>query len=186
MRISLIAALGHHRVLGKDNRLLWHIPDDLRRFKRLTLGHPCIMGRKTFDSIIATLGTPLPGRLNIVLSRQGFEPQENVALAPTIEAALEIARTGGTDEVFVVGGAQVYTQTLPLADALYLTLIDDTAEGDAYFPPYEEVFTHIISEEQREHGELHYTWLTLERPRSSQQDESDTERHKRERSDLDH
>jgi dihydrofolate reductase len=163
--VSIIAAIGEGRALGKNNELLWRIPDDLKRFKALTTGHPIIMGRKTFES----LGKPLPGRTNIVVMyasentvndpRYNFE---NVVIANSLEEAIEKAKTLD-DEIFIVGGAQIYTQALSLADRLYLTLIDDKKEADVYFPPYETVFTKKIKEEEREFNGLKYKWVDLER-----------------------
>ncbi len=163
---SIIAAVGRNRVLGKDNRLLWNIPEDLKRFKTLTLGHPCIMGRKTFESIVASLGKPLPDRTNIVL----VKPEEdasalvgaNVVVAHSIPEALQKAHSLD-NEVFVIGGAQIYTQALQYADRLYLTLIDDEKEGDAFFPEYESLFTKKVSEEEGEYNGLKYRWLMLEK-----------------------
>jgi dihydrofolate reductase len=162
-KTSLIAALGKDRVIGKDNQLLWHIPDDLKRFKELTVGHPCIMGRKTFESIIATLGHTLPDRTTIVLSRNTSFVYDGVITVPNMEVALDTARATGTDEIFVCGGEQIYAQTLFDADKLYLTLIDDEQEGDAHFPLYEHEFTKKVFEEHREYHGLKYTWVDLER-----------------------
>ena len=165
-RTSIIAAVGLNRVLGKDNRLLWNIPEDLKRFKTLTLGHPCIMGRKTFESIVAMLGKPLPGRTNIVLVKPDEDSSviagTNVVIAHSIPEALQKAHSLD-NEVFVIGGAQIYAQALQHADRLYLTLIDDDKEGDAFFPEYETLFTKKVSEEEGESGGLKYRWLTLEK-----------------------
>lgn len=158
--VSVIAALGKNRALGKGNDLLWKIPDDLRRFKRLTLGHPVVMGRKTFESI----GKPLPGRTNIVVTRNEAWAQEGVPVARSLDEALAKARAAeGGEETFIIGGAQIYAQALPLADKLYLTLIDDEKDADAFFPEYETLFTKKISEENREVKGLRYRWIDLER-----------------------
>ena len=153
--ISIIAALGKNRELGKDNELLWHIPDDLKRFKRLTMGHPVIMGRKTFESI----GKPLPGRTNIVVTHNQDYAAPNFAYK--LEGALEEAEKTGADEIFVIGGAQIYAAALPYADRLYLTLVDDDKESDTYFPPYETTFTKKIADEAREWNGLKYRFVTL-------------------------
>jgi dihydrofolate reductase len=129
--ISLIAALGQNRVIGVDNRLPWRLPDDLRYFKALTLGHVIIMGRKTYESI----GRPLPGRRTIVISRSGFSGPEGVKTAVSIEAALALCAQ--ETEVFFVGGASLYAQVLPLADRLYLTEVDAAPDGDAIFPAFD-------------------------------------------------
>ena len=148
-RVSIIAALGKNRELGRGNDLLWRIPDDLKRFKSLTLGHPVIMGRKTFESI----GKPLTGRTNLVVSRSSL----------SFENALAQAKKLDDKEVFIIGGAQIYAAAFPHADRLYLTLIDDTRDGDAFFPEYESLFTKKVSEEEREQSGLKYRWLTLEK-----------------------
>ena len=173
-RIRIVAALGKNRVLGQDNQLLWHIPDDLKRFKALTLGHPVIMGRKTFDSILATLGKPLPGRTNIVVTRDpSFASRLNldmshVLVTSSFEDALTKAKELDTEEVHIGGGAQIYKQALPHADTLNLTLIEEDppagGSGDfVYFPPYEHLFTKKVFEERREWQGLKYTWIDLER-----------------------
>jgi dihydrofolate reductase len=162
-----VVALGrdgqHNRVIGKNNELLWHIPDDLKRFKVLTLGHPVIMGRKTFESIISVLGKALPGRTNIVVTRDAEWSYPDVLVAYSLEEALAKARELDREEIFIGGGTQIYEQALPFVDRLYLTLIDDEKEGDSFFPPYETEFTKIISDESREWTGLNYRWLTLER-----------------------
>ncbi len=168
--ISAIAAIGKDRVIGRKGQLLWPIPDDLKRFKELTVGHPVIMGRKTYESIFEMRGKPLPGRPNIVITRSpgDFKDNpayqfENVFLAASLDDGIRNAKEMDPDEVFICGGGQIYEQALPLTDRLYLTLIDDEKEGDAYFPAYESEFTKIISEEPREHEGLKYKWVTIER-----------------------
>ncbi len=131
LRISLIAALADNRVIGDSNRLLWHIPEDFRHFKATTMGKPVVMGRKTYDSI----GKPLPGRANIVITRNPAWGADGVTAVPSLEQAFEIAKKNGADEVFVIGGAQVYAQALPFATTLYLSHIHKTFYGDAVFPP---------------------------------------------------
>lgn len=163
LMVSIIAALGRNRVLGKDNRLLWHISEDLKRFKTLTLGHPCIMGRKTFESIFAILGKPLPDRTNIVVTRDPQWKSDGVVVAHSVEDALAKAEELDKKEAFVIGGAQIYEQALLSADRLYLTLIEDEKDGDAFFPEYESLFTKKVSEEEHEQGGLKYRWLTLEK-----------------------
>lgn len=162
-RVSMVVAIGRNRVIGKANVLLWHIPEDLKRFKALTVGHPVIMGRKTFDSIVGMIGKPLPGRTNIVITRDSAWAHEGVVSAQSVEEALEKAARLDRSEVFVIGGAQIYAAALEKTDRLYLTLIDDEKAGDAYFPPYEHRFTKVISEEIREQEGLRYRWVNLER-----------------------
>lgn len=132
--LSIIVAMGNNRAIGKDNQLLWHLPEDLQYFKRVTMGKPIIMGRKTFESI----GRPLPGRLNIVLTRQTDWQHEGVKIVHTIEDALQLAQAqsliDGIDEVMVIGGAEIYQAALPQADKLYITQVDADIDGDAFFP----------------------------------------------------
>lgn len=131
-RLTLVAALARNRVIGRGNALPWRLPADLRRFKALTLGHPVIMGRKTFESIRAALGGPLPGRLNIVVTRDPGYGAPGCRVAASFAAALEAAREA--DEAFVIGGEQIYRAALPVADRLQLTEIDADFAGDAWFP----------------------------------------------------
>lgn len=162
--ISMIAALGKNRVLGKDNRLLWHIPNDLKRFRDITKGHPCIMGRKTFDSIVSILGKPLPNRTNIVITRDSAWAHDGVFPVSSMEEAIELAKLKpGNDEIFIIGGGQVYALGLPYTDKLYLTLIDEEKEGDSFFSEYESHFPKKVFEEQHEEAGVHYTWIDLER-----------------------
>ena len=130
-RLSVIAALATNRVIGIENRLPWRLPEDLAHFKALTLGHPILMGRKTFES----LGRPLPGRTNIVITRNPDYCQDGYLVAASIPAA--IARCADADEIFFIGGAELYAQAIPLADRLYLTEVHIDAEGDAWFPDYD-------------------------------------------------
>jgi dihydrofolate reductase len=161
--ICIVVAIGKNRELGLKGKLLWHIPDDLKRFKQLTMGHPIIMGRKTFESILGYLGKPLLGRTNIVVTRDSRWSHEGVATAPSVEAALEIARSENPTEVHIGGGAQIYEQALPYVDKLFLTVIDDTKEADTYFPEYEKEFNTKTFEESHEFDGLKYRWINLER-----------------------
>lgn len=135
--LALIAAVGRGRVIGSSVGRLglpWHLPEDLRHFKRTTTGHSVIMGRKTFDAI----GRALPGRVNVVLTRDAGWSAPDVMTASSLEAAIAFARGSGDDLPFVIGGASVYGQALPLASDLYLTEVDRDAEGDAFFPELDE------------------------------------------------
>lgn len=161
--IIIVAAIGKHRALGKGDKLLWHIPDDLKRFKALTKGHPIILGRKTFESIVGYLGKPLPERTNIVLTRDTSWSYPGVVVAHSLEEALAKARELKPIEIHIGGGAALYEQILPQVDKLYLTLIDDEKEADSFFPPYEHLFTKKVREEAREYNGLTYTWVDLER-----------------------
>ncbi|KWU51716.1 dihydrofolate reductase [Pseudomonas sp. R11F] len=135
--LSLIAALGENRVIGVDNSMPWHLPGDFKYFKATTLGKPIIMGRKTWDS----LGRPLPGRLNIVVSRQTDLELEGAQVFPSLDAAVECAEAWaleqGADELMLIGGAQLYAQGLEQADRLYLTRVALSPEGDAWFPEFD-------------------------------------------------
>lgn len=132
--VAMIAALARNRVIGVDNRLPWYLPEDLRFFKRMTQAKPLVMGRKTFESI----GRPLPGRLNIVVTRDPGFHHEGVRVCHDLDAALALADRQATidaaEEIMVMGGAQIYAQALPLASHLYLTEVDIEVEGDARFP----------------------------------------------------
>lgn len=173
--ISMIAAIGngplHNRVLGKDNKLIWHIPDDLQRFRTITKGHPCVMGRKTYESIIALLGKPLPGRTNIVITHDPayrgppiLEDAEPAIFISTIEEGIQLGkRSKGGEEVFIIGGGQIYDLGISYADKLYLTLIDEDKEGDSFFPEYARVFPKKIFEEDRVWEGIHYHWIDLVR-----------------------
>ncbi len=130
-RVSVIAALAKNRVIGIENRLPWRLPEDLAHFKALTLGHPVLMGRKTFES----LGRPLPGRTNIVITRNPDYCRDGCVVAGSIPDALALCRDVG--EIFFIGGAELYAQAIPLADRLYLTEVDIEVEGDAWFPDFE-------------------------------------------------
>ncbi len=143
MTLSIIVAMTEDRVIGKDNRLPWRLPEDLKRFKKITMGHPIIMGRKTFDS----LGRPLPGRTNIVLTRNPGFKHAGVHVARSLEDAVHFAETQeGGDEQFVIGGETIYRVALPLAKRLYLTLIHKKIAGDTYFPEVDLVKDFKITE----------------------------------------
>ncbi len=161
--ISIVVAIGKNRELGLGGKLLWHIPEDMKRFKALTLGHPVVMGRKTFESIIAILGKPLPGRTNIVVTRDANWSYEGVLVFHSLEEALAKAKELDQEEIHIGGGADLYAQAFPFVDRLYLTLIDGEKEADTFFPAYEKEFTKKISEESHEYEGLKYTWVTLER-----------------------
>ncbi|WP_280152367.1 dihydrofolate reductase [Piscinibacter sp. XHJ-5] len=153
--VILIAAVARNGAIGKNNELLARISEDLKFFKRTTVGHPVLMGRKTWDSI----GRPLPGRRNIVITRNAHWHAEGAERADSIAAALE--RASDADKVFVIGGAQIYAQALPLADALVLTEIDADLDGDVFFPPWERGrFTASVSDPQTSEQGLAYRWVT--------------------------
>lgn len=157
----MIAALaGKKRVIGKDGGLPWHIPEDLSHFKRLTTGHPVIMGRKTFESI----GRSLPHRTNIVVSKNIGKDLDDLTIAHSLSDAIAVARISpGNEEVFVIGGERLFEEALAQADRLYLTLIDSEIEGDTFFPPYQHLFRKIISRKEKKASNYTVTFLTLER-----------------------
>lgn len=162
-KISVIVAIGKNRAIGKDNQLLWQIPGDLPRFKKLTSGHPVVMGRKTWESIPEKF-RPLPGRTNIVITRDSSYDAPGAVRAQSFPEALSLARDAeGSDEIFAIGGQQVYECALPFATNLYLTLVDDEKEGDAFFPSYEDQFTKETFREERGQDGLAYAWVDLER-----------------------
>ena len=129
MLISIIVAVSENGVIGKDNQLLWRLPDDLKRFKKLTLGHPIIMGRKTFDSI----GKPLPGRTSIVITRNPDFKLEGVMVVHSLEKAVEEARKIEEQEIFIIGGGELYRQALPVTNKLYVTEVETVTSGDTFF-----------------------------------------------------
>ena len=145
--LSLIAALGENRVIGVDNSMPWHLPGDFKYFKATTLGKPIIMGRKTWDS----LGRPLPGRLNLVVSRQTGLQLEGAEVFASLEAAVERAeewaKEQGVGELMLIGGAQLYSQGLADADRLYLTRVGLSPEGDAWFPEFDQAQWKLVSNE---------------------------------------
>lgn len=138
--ISIIVAVAENGVIGGNNALLWHISEDLRHFKALTTGHPVVMGRRTWDS----LGRPLPNRTNVVVTHQPLTP-EGAVVAHSLREAVEAFPS--EEEVFIIGGAQIYAQALPLADRLYLTRVFHPYEGDARFPAWDEAEWRLIASE---------------------------------------
>lgn len=145
--ISVIVAVARNGVIGDGNRLIWHIGEDLRRFKAITSGHPVVMGRKTFES----LGRPLPNRTNVVITRQTGYRADGCIVAGSLDEA--IALFDPAEEIFVIGGAQVYAQAMPLADRFYLTLVDRDYEGDTRFPDWNGGEWELRSEERHARGE---------------------------------
>lgn len=160
LKTSLIAAISKNGVIGKNNQLLWRVPDDMRRFKELTTGHPIIMGRKTYESI----GKPLPNRANIIITRDKNYPAPGCIVTNSLDEAIEKATEFEGSEIFIIGGGEIYKEAIKLADKLYLTLIHEEKEGDTYFPDYSEFKKEIYREEKETDGGLKYTWLELEKP----------------------
>lgn len=167
-RISTIVATDKNRGIGKTTlevgKLLWNIPEDLRRFKELTMGHPVVMGRKTFDSVLSYLKKPFPGRTNIVITRDPNYKCGGILVVSSIEKALDEAKKApGNEEVFITGGGQIFEQGLPFTDRIYLTLVEGEYDADTFFPEY-SAFKKILSKEEGETPDgLKFTWLTLEK-----------------------
>ena len=130
MIITIIVAVAKNNVIGKNNRLLWKLSDDLKHFKKVTMGHYIIMGRKTFESI----GKPLSGRINIVITRNQNREIEGVIKKGSVKEAIDFAENQSQNEIFIIGGAEIYHQTISLADKIYYTRVDTEFEGDVFFP----------------------------------------------------
>lgn len=157
-RLSIFVAVDEKRAIGKDNKLLWHIPEDLKRFKELTTGHAVIMGENTHHSI----GRSLPNRTNIVMTLDPNLELPGCILVHSVEEALEKAKEHESEEIFVMGGASIYRQFLPLVERLYLTLVAGEHEADTFFPDYSE-FKRVVSEEKKDDGTNQYTFFILEK-----------------------
>lgn len=177
LKISVIAAISKNLVIGRDNKIPWHIPEDLKRFKELTSGHVVIMGRKTFESI----GKPLPNRTNIVITRDPDYLAEGILVCHSLEEALQKAqktwipdpfdaqgkqvrddKPRDTSEIFIIGGGQIYKQAMSLTDKLYLTIVDEEVEGDTFFPDYSE-FSKVISEQDIESNGKKIKFIDLQK-----------------------
>ena len=152
MTVTLIAAVGANRAIGRDNGMPWHLPEDLAHFKRTTLGHTLVMGRRTYDSI----GRTLPGRTTVVVTRQAGWSAPGVLVAHSLERALEMADGG---EVFVAGGGEIYAQALPLADAMVLTEVEQSPEAEVFFPEVDPADWREVRREPRDG----FSFVTYER-----------------------
>jgi dihydrofolate reductase len=162
--VVIVAGIGERtRAIGNDNQILFHVPDDLKRFKELSMGHPVIMGRKTFESIVALLGKPLPGRTNIVVTRDYAYTHEGAQAAHSLEEAFNVALEENPREIHIGGGAEMYKLALPYVDRLYLTLFDDDRAGDTSFPEYTDEFQEVTRHGVRDHQGLKYEWVDFER-----------------------
>lgn len=164
--ISLIVAMAENRCIGKDNKMPWHIPNDLKRFKSLTMGAPVIMGRKTFESIIGYLGRPLPDRKNIVISRSGFKNNFDAPVFSSIESAISHAKKKSDTEIFIIGGAQIYTQSIANADRIHLTKIHQNVDGDAFFPEINKKTWIETGRVDYMKNDPPYSFITLDRQES--------------------
>ena len=159
--ITLIVAMGKNREIGKENQLLWHLPKDLKRFKELTSGYHIIMGRKTYESI----GKPLPNRTNIVISRKNDWFEEGILIVGSIKEAVKFAKKID-EEVFVLGGGNIYEQTIDFADKLEVTLVDAVLDADTFFPKINEKVWQKTNEERHqkdEKNEFDFCFQTYER-----------------------
>ncbi len=173
--INVICILGENNAIGKNNKLIWNIPDDLKHFKKITENHPIIMGRKTFESI----SRPLPNRTNIIITRDKDYKAEGCYICNSLDEAIEYARShssplegskGGvkplssvSQEIFIIGGGEIYRQALPCADKLYLTIVEDSPkDANTFFPDYSE-FKNILSEKKHEYNGLKYKFMELTR-----------------------
>ncbi|MDP0588366.1 MAG: dihydrofolate reductase [Candidatus Endonucleobacter bathymodioli] len=170
MKVAIIAAVAENNTIGMKNKMPWHLPGDLKYFKTVTMGKPIIMGRKTFES----LGKPLPGRVNIVISRDESYYHEDIrvvhSLSDALSLAVEIATTDGVDELIVIGGAEIFRQALPQAERLYLTRVHHSFEGDAFFPDFDDSQWQESSREDKctdETSHLTYSYLVMDRKPNS-------------------
>lgn len=159
MKMSLIAAMDRNRLIGSNNQLPWHLPADLAHFKQITMGKPIVMGRKTYESI----GRPLPGRTNIVLSRSGFKAQGIEVVSSICEA---VAMAATAEELVVIGGGSIYEMVIDVVDQMHLTVVEGEFTGDAWFPVFDDKQWVISSEEKYfadEKNQYDYSYLTYDR-----------------------
>lgn len=159
VEITIVAAVDEQKVIGKEGTLPWHLPADMRHFKTITMGHPVVMGRKTFESI----GTPLPGRTNIVLSRRTDYEAPGCIVVGGVDEAIDAACTEDTDRIMVIGGEAVFRQFLPRTDAMELTTVHGEYDGDVYFPEFDEDDWEVVDETHREADEANEVALTFRR-----------------------
>jgi dihydrofolate reductase len=157
MGLSLIVARASNGVIGKDNQLPWYLPADLKHFKAITMGKPIVMGRKTFESI----GRPLPGRQNIVVTRNPGFMASGITVAHSVEAAITAANE--TEEIMIIGGTELYKLSLPLADRIYLTDIQQNFDGDAHFPSLDSQWREVSREDRVSDDGLSYSFCVFER-----------------------
>lgn len=165
--LTIIAAAGENNALGKDNDLVWHLPDDFRRFKKLTSGHHIIMGRKTFESF----PQPLPDRTHVVITRRENYKKGGIVVVHSMERAIEL--TGEDPQPFIIGGGEIYQMGIDLADKIELTRVHGTFEADTFFPKIDENQWELVSEEYHPKDEKHnyaFTYLTYERRSGSGKD----------------
>ena len=164
-RIAYVVAMDDNRLIGRDNDLPWRLPDDMAWFRRQTLGKPCIMGRKTYDSLPPRF-RPLPGRLNIVVTRNVDYEAPGAIVVHSVEDALQAA--GEVEEIVIVGGAELFRRLMPIVDRLYLTEVHGAVEGDVFFPEYDRAQWRELYRQEHAADERHpyaFTWLILDRIR---------------------
>ena len=155
--ISIIVALDKNRGIGKNNKIPWHIPEDLKHFKEITMGHPVIMGRKTFESI----GRPLPDRTNIVVTRDVNFKAPGCTIVHSLDEAINKAKEI-VEEIFIIGGAEIFRQSIDKADKLYVTIIDKEFDVDTYFPDYEQKFMKV-AEVKQSNNDFSFQYIVLKR-----------------------
>jgi dihydrofolate reductase len=162
MKLSMIAALSTNNVIGRNNQVPWHLSTDLKRFKSLTMGHHLIMGRKTYESV----GRPLPGRINVVITRQTEYAAEDVIVVHSLEEAVRIAAKAGDQEAFIAGGAEIYAQAMHRADRMYLTRVHAEVEGDTWFPDFDDVSEWRLTDSEHfdadEKNDFPFSFLTYD------------------------
>ncbi len=161
--LSIIVAIDENRGIGKNNKLLVSIPEDLKRFNKITTGHPVIMGRKTFESILSYTKKPLPKRTNIVVTSNSDYKYKDCIVVSSLDKAVEKAKLIDKKEIFIIGGAQIYQQAIDIVDRLYLTIVKGIFNADAFFPDYSK-FSKIISKEDLKSDPYNCTFLILEKP----------------------
>lgn len=162
MTLSAIVAISSNNVIGKDNDLPWYLPADLKYFKKTTLGHPVIMGRKSYESI----GRPLPKRTNIIVTRDPFYISSNILVTHSMEEAISLAEDINNDEVFIIGGAMIYESSLPYLNRMYITEVQTDIEGDTFFPEWSQEEWRLVSEDHHtadEKNEFDYAFKVYER-----------------------
>lgn len=158
--IITIVAQANNRVIGNNNQLIWHLPNDLKRFKRLTTGFPIVMGRNTFESI----GKPLPNRTNIVISKT-IAPQTGIVVVDSLQSAIDVGKALA-DKLFVIGGGKVYDEAIYQSDVLEVTMVNTIAKGDTYFPEIDELFWEEIKRESYQKDDKHafdYDFVTYKK-----------------------
>jgi dihydrofolate reductase len=165
LRVTLVAAVARNGVIGRDGTIPWRLPEDMQRFRALTMGHPVVMGRRTWESLPDAY-RPLPGRRNVVLTRNPEWSGEGAVRAGSLEEALELV--GEARDVFVIGGAELYAASLPLADELVLTELDADVEGDTFFPAFDRsAFEEVVREPREASDGTAFAFVTYRRRRDA-------------------